>query len=308
VDKDRVRGGNLARKFGATWTRELDRIIDDADTEVVIHALPTPFRLEYVKRYIASEKHIFCEKPLARTLPDAEAILNATKGYKKTFMVGHVVRFFWEYTETRRLIKAGEIGKPGIARLSRCSGPPASLDKTDNWYADAKRSGGVILDLAIHDLDWLLWTFGPVKRVYAQTLANKGEKSDYALGILKFKNGMLAHIEGSWAEAPGSFWTAFEISGSGGLIEYDMRSVKPLTLTQKKASPKAEAGTIVPESPSFETPYVSQMKHFAKCIKSGKKPLSGAKEGFEAVRLALKLIESAQDGKPIEITGTRSRN
>jgi len=300
VDKHESRGKALAEKYGATWTTDVNPMLKDSSTQIVVHALPTYHRLEYLKKYIDAGKHILCEKPLARNLEDAQTILNSATGYDKVFMTGHVVRYFWEYAHARNLIESGEIGNPGIARLSRCSGVPASRNGTDNWYLDFQRSGGVLLDLAIHDLDWLLWTFGPVKRCFAQMTDPKDRHADYALGIIKFKNGVLAHVETSWSEAPGSFWSTFEVSGSCGIMEYDMRDAKTLTLTHKSASHDAKPGTVVPESPTFESPYMSEMKHFVECIEKGKKPLTGVKEAYEAARLALDLIKSAQTGMPVE--------
>jgi predicted dehydrogenase len=300
MDKDKERGEMLAQKYNATWTPDITKITGDPETEIVIHALPTPYRLEFMKQYIAAGKHILCEKPLARTMEEARRILEALRGYNKVFMVGHVLRFFWEYAFAREMLHAGEIGEPGIVRISRCSGLPASYDRQDNWYLDAKKSGGVLLDLSIHDLDWLLWTFGAVKRGFAQTLATRGDATDYALAILKFKNGVLAHVEGSWAEAPGSFWTAFEISGKGGIIEFDMRDASTLTFSVKKEIQGKKAGTISPESPSLESPYLVEQRHFIDCINSGKKPMTGVNEAFESARLAIGLIESARTNKPVE--------
>ncbi len=299
VDRDKHRGSSLARQHGAKWTDDVAMVLKDAGTEVVIHALPTVCRYEYLKKYMAAQKHILCEKPLALTMRDAEKIRTAARGCKKTFMVGHVLRFFWEYRKARDLILAGDIGKPGIARLSRISGPPASRVPEDNWYLDNKRSGGVILDLGIHDFDWLLWTFGAVKRGYAQNLGNKKTAGDYCLAILKFKCGVLAHVESSWMEAPGVFTTSFEVSGSGGLIEYDMKDARTLALMMKKGTGALKAGTSLPESPCLEDPYVAQMKHFAQCVIEGEKPLAGADEGFESVRLALDLSRSARTGQPV---------
>jgi predicted dehydrogenase len=300
VDKHECRGKALAEKYGATWTKDVNPLLKDSETQIVIHALPTYHRLEYLGKYMDAGKHILCEKPLARNLEEAQTILNTAKGYDKVFMTGHVVRYFWEYAQAHDLIISGEIGTPGIARLSRCGGRPSSQNKTDNWYLDFQRSGGVLLDLAIHDLDWLLWTFGPVRRCFAQMTDPKDNHSDYSLAIIKFKTGVLAHVETSWTEAPGSFWSTFEVSGSDGIMEYDMRDTKTLALTHKTSSQDAKAGTVIPESPTFESPYMTEMKHFVECIQKGKKPLTGVKEAFEAARLALNLIESAQTGMPVE--------
>jgi predicted dehydrogenase len=300
VDRHKTRGTELASTYGAKWTSDADAAIKDPETQIIIHALPTPSRASFLKRYLREGKHILCEKPLARNLTEAKEILQCVKGYDKVFTIGHVVRFFWEYVQARSMVHGGEIGKPGIVRVSRCGGIPASRDKKDNWYLDFARSGGVILDLAIHDLDWLLWTFGPVQRVFAQTVKAKKDVPIYALGIIKFKSGVLAHVETSWAEAPGAFFTAFEICGSGGMIEFDMRNQSTIKISRKKALPEMRSGTIIPESPSLESPYTTQMKHFIECIRNGKKPLVGVDEAFKAMNLALDMIESARSNQPEE--------
>ncbi|MBN1900357.1 Gfo/Idh/MocA family oxidoreductase [Candidatus Sumerlaeota bacterium] len=300
VDQNKTRGKELASTYGARWTSDADAAIRDSETEIVIHALPTPTRAPFLKRYLREGKHIFCEKPLARNQSEAKEILQCIKGYDHVFMVGHVVRFFWEYVQARQMVLKGDIGKPGIVRVSRCGGAPASRDKKDNWYLDFARSGGVILDLAIHDLDWLLWTFGPAQRAYAQTVKVKKDVPIYALGIIKFKSGVLAHVEASWMETPGTFWTAFEICGSGGMIEFDMRNQSALKLSRKKALPEMKSGTIIPEAPCLESPYTTQMKHFIECVRKGKKPLTGIQEANNALNLAMDLIESSTKNKPVE--------
>jgi len=299
MDKNRSRAQKLAKIHKAKWTTEIADILGDDETQIVIHALPTPYRLQFLKKYVNAGKHIFCEKPLALDKKEANKILSLSKAYKKTFMTGHVVRFFWEYVKTRSLIREGKIGKPGIVRLSRCSGIPKSFDKKDNWYMDPTKSGGVLLDLAIHDLDWLLWTFGPVKRGFSQVSLTRKKTPQYALAILKFKNDVLAHVEASWTEAPGTFYTSFEISGSGGFLEFDMRTNNTLLFSPKIKTGKKAAGTSIPESPTMESPYVTQMKHFAGCIEKGTKPLAGAKEAFRAQNLCLDLVKSARINKPV---------
>lgn len=299
LDRNRELGEKLASKCNAVYTTNIDDILNDNEIEVVIHGLPTEHRLEFLKKYIEAEKHILCEKPLALTMDEADAIRDLLEGYEKTFMVGHVVRFFWEYKSAREMILNGDIGRPGIARVSRICGAPSSFVKEDNWYMDTKRSGGVFHDLAIHDLDWLLWTFGPVKTRYAQSTSNKNGIMDYGLGILKFDNGVLAHVEASWIEAPGTFRTAFEVSGSEGIIEYDLKDAQSVNFALKKPSEGNKAGTAVPESPTLESPYTTQMKHLVKCIQNGAAPLAGIEEAHAALKLALDLRKSAETGEEV---------
>jgi UDP-N-acetylglucosamine 3-dehydrogenase len=301
LDIDENTGARLAEKTGAEYTRELSPILADRETQVVIHGLPTVYRLGYLQEYVDAGKHIFCEKPLARTLEEAKKIVRLVKTYSKLFYVGHVVRFFWEYEQAHRLVKEKAIGSPGIARVSRCGGFPDF--GSNDWYGDFEKSGGVALDLAIHDFDFLLWTFGGVKRIFASGMLGRDvHHADYMLAILNLQNGMLAHAEASWCEARGSFWTAFEIAGSEGLIEYDSRTAKPLGLMKKQRNETDPTDrALVQEKPLIENPYLRQMRHFLSCVESGSKPLVTVSDAYQALQVSLAAVESIRTGKPVTI-------
>jgi UDP-N-acetylglucosamine 3-dehydrogenase len=95
-------------------------------------------------------RHVILEKPIARTIEDAQEILDSFSGYGPRLFVGHVVRFFPEYVGIKEKIEAGDLGTVGVVRTSRRS--PFLLGWND-WYADWRVSGGVLLDLVIHDFD-----------------------------------------------------------------------------------------------------------------------------------------------------------
>jgi UDP-N-acetylglucosamine 3-dehydrogenase len=301
LDIDENSGMRLAEKTGAEYTRELSPILADRETHVVIHGLPTIYRLGYLQEYVKAGKHIFCEKPLARTLDEAKKVVRLVRAYRRIFYVGHVVRFFFEYEQAHRLVKEKAIGTPGIVRVSRCSGFPNF--GSGDWYNDFEKSGGVALDLAIHDFDFLLWTFGPVRRIFASGLLPRTiHHTDYLLAIMNFQNGMLAHAEASWCESRGSFWTSFEIAGSEGLIEFDSRTAMPLVLMKKHKEEKESAGTAtIKEKPLTENPYLRQMRHFLSCVETAEKPRVTVADAYRALQLSLSALDSVRSGKPVTI-------
>lgn len=299
-DIDLKKAKAVAKSVDAKVADNLDVILRDKSIDCIIHALPTSHRFDFLKEYVKAEKNIFCEKPLARTLEEGEEILKLLKNYKKQVMIGHVLRFFWEYKTVRDLILNGEIGTPGIVRMSRCCGFPGTAS---SWYNDFFQSGGVALDLIIHDFDWLIWTFGRIDRISAKGMAPKKIScSDYVLAIAHLKDNVIAHIEGSWVEPPKTFWTAFEISGSGGLIEFDSRNLKPFVFTPRDDPKKKRPGVAIPEIPLLESPYLTQMRHFINCVEKDEKPFIRVDEAFDALKISLAAIESIQSGgEPIKI-------
>ncbi len=285
----------LAAQVGAEAVADEDRIYAD-DVDVVVVATPTIFHSDYCIKAARAGKHVFCEKPMTRTLQQAEAVIEAVREAKVTMMVGHVLRWFAEYATATNLVRTGQLGEVGMVRATRINSMPAGQG---GWFANYEWSGGVMLDMSIHDLDWLLWTLGPVERVYAHARSDLMPLLDYGLMSLRFRSGAIAHVEGSWADL-GSFRTSFEIAGSGGLLSHDSTATVTLSF-QKRAEAGEAAGVQVPSSPWHKSPYLLEDEHFMECVKSGAPPMVSLEEAFEAVRLGLACCESAETGKVLRL-------
>lgn len=172
----------------------------------------------------------------------------------------------------------------------------------NNWYADYPMSGGCILDLIIHDFDWLRWTFGEVERVYAKGLLDSQlPEHDYSLVTLRFASGAIGHVEGTWAD-PGGFKVGIEIAGDKGLLEYNFN--QPTGVPFKAAfatGPGPRAAVAVPESPIAINPYQAELQHFVDCVEWGVTPSITPADGLAAVKIACAAIESIETGQPAVI-------
>lgn len=294
ADINMEKAKEVANRFNAKAYDSFQTMLNECEMDMVDVCLPTNLHKEYVLKAAKAGKHVFCEKPLARSTEDTEVMIEACKSAGIKFMVGHVVRFFHEFVRAKEIIEGGMIGKPGLVRTTRAAGfPTASQD----WYADIDKSGGVILDMIIHDFDFLRWCFGEVERVYAESLTyKKVKRTDYALIILRFKNGIIAHVEGSWAHPAGTFFTRLEVAGDQGLLEFDSRKATPIKLALKQED-RAFVGVAIPESPVEEDPYTLELKHFIKCIESDEEPMITGSEAMASLKVALAALESAQTGK-----------
>jgi len=300
IDLDTQKAAKLAgggTKIFSSF-EDAEEIIDQVD--VVDVCVPTFLHKEFVKKAAMNGKHVICEKPLARTLEDAIEMLNICNEKEVKLFVGHVVRFFPEYNLAKMALENGEIGKPGVVRTSRGGGFPRAWN---DWYADVQSSGGVILDLIIHDFDYLRWCFGDVERVYAKSLLGRGfARLDYALVTLRFKNGVIAHVEGSWSHE--GFSTKLEIAGDKGAIEYDSSQQRPLLATIKGDSTQ-KGGVNVPRSPLKESPYYRELAHFIDCIETGKQPIVTAEDGVKAVEIAMAALHSVETGQTVYLNDNK---
>jgi len=265
------------------------------DIDIVAVTCPTPQHAEYCCQAASAGKHIFCEKPLARTIQQGEQIVKAVSDAGVIMMVGHVVRFFPEYATATELVKSGAIGDVGMVRTTRINTMPGD---PGSWFQDYEQSGGVTLDMIIHDFDWLLWTFGKPKTVYSRALYQHMPTLDYSLTSIRFESGAIAHVEGSWADLT-TFRTSFEIAGSNGLIEHDSTQNATFTVQQRQVE-EGLAAVQVPSSPA-KSPYLVEDELFIEAVAKGNQAPISVDDAFDSLRLALAACESAETDEVINL-------
>ncbi len=280
---------------GARPYRSYEELVAAEDVEVVDICLPTAYHRDLALKAARDGKHVIVEKPLARNLEDAEAILEAFSGNGSRLFVGHVVRFFPEYARIKAMIDAGELGTVGVVRTSRRS---PFLTGWNDWYADWRISGGVLLDLVIHDFDFLRWSLGEVERVFARgVLGREYNRLDYALVTLRFECGAIAHVEGQWGY-PGPFNYSIEVAGSRALVAVDSTEPEPVRLLGGTTGPGKS-----PDAAVGKSPFQDELEHFLRCITAGEEPIVGPRDAYEALRIGLAATESATSGRPVAPRG-----
>ena len=281
---------------GAHAYPSYEELIAGEEVDVVDVCLPTAYHRQLALRAAREGKHVILEKPISRTLEDAEAIIEAFSTSSSThqrLFVGHVVRYFPEYQRIKVMVDAGDLGTLGIVRTSRRS---PFLTGWNDWYADLRISGGMLLDLLIHNFDFLRWTLGEVERLYARgVMGREYYRLDYALVTLRFASGAIAHVEGQWGY-PGEFNYSIEVAGSRALVVADS--------TQPGSVQLLGGTTGSGESPDILTgksPFQTELEHFIHCIATGEESLVGPDDAYEALRIGLAATESVVSGKPVRL-------
>ena len=295
ADADPARAKAFAKQFGAKDYTDASKAMQHPGIDIVAIATPTMTHLKLATEAAKLGKHIFCEKPIARTVADSEKIISiADKAGVKLF-VGHVVRYFQEFEAIREQIKSGAIGKPGFVRTYRGGIMPAG------WFRDYKLSGGVTFDCSIHDFDWIRFAFGDVERVFSQHLQrSKPTPMDYSMTTLRLKSGMLAQVTGVWAQ-PSGFQVKVEVCGESGMIQYD--SAQTPIRSNIRAEKLGAPNMIVPASPVPKSPYQLEWEDFAAwCTNPKHKPRVTPADALEAVRIGLAALSSADTGKPVRLS------
>jgi len=287
----------FADQYGIRAYDTLSILIDDVD--ILDICVPTHLHREMTEQAAQAGKHVICEKPMALTVEDAQAMINACETAGVHLYIAHVVRFISQYRLAKQSIDAGDIGKPGVIRLTRAGYQPRK--KTDNWFVDESRSGGMMLDLMVHDYDYARWIGGDVERVYAKSVrgTTPDAPGDYALVSLRFRDGAIAHIEGGWAYPPGFFRTSMDIAGTDGVIEYQSDDAQSL-YTHLANPPQVEADEVaVPAAKAADSPFTAQLRNFYNAIVHDETPIVTAEEALKALEVGLAAIESTKTGQPV---------
>ncbi|RKN86078.1 Gfo/Idh/MocA family protein [Paenibacillus ginsengarvi] len=266
-----------------------DEMMSTVKPDVVDICLPTHMHKEYTVRAAELGKHVICEKPISNTVADGLEMIDACKRHGVGLYIGHVTRFGRQYSDAHKKIKSGAIGNVGIAHTRRYGGYPGIRKE---WYADRKLSGGVIMDLMIHDIDFVCWVLGDVQSVFAQAAGT--DRMEYALVTLRFENGAIANLESMWGYT-GPFTTRFEFAGSEGLIR--SHSDESGTLTLHTATNKGHAEQV--------DRYINQhweLMHFIDCIRSGNQAVIAPEEALRNVEIAHAALQSIETGKRVVVS------
>ncbi|MCU6712563.1 Gfo/Idh/MocA family oxidoreductase [Paenibacillus sp. J5C_2022] len=269
----------------ATFAEMMDR----TNPDIVNICLPTHLHKKYTIEAAMRGKHVICEKPIANSLEDAKEMMEVCKQNGVRLFIGHAQRFIPYYKQMQEKIAAGAIGKVGVAHMRHLGAYPGLRKE---WYADPQKSGGVIIDLMIHDIETLQSIMGEVESVYA--VNKKTDKMDYALVTLRFKSGAIANMESFWGYS-GHFTYGYEFAGSKGIIKFD--SHDSATVFVRTPSSKGEPQLYLHDGFQY-----LEIKHFIACIQFNTEPIVTSEDGYRALETALAAYQSVETGEPVLIT------
>ena len=290
----------FASRFGLNVFTSYEELLDSVD--IVDLCVPTDLHRAFTEQAAAAGRHVICEKPVALTLEDGRAMAEACERAGVRLFIAHVLRFFPHYRAARDLLANGSLGDLGVLTLRRVSAAPMG---DTGWFADEARSGGMLFDLMIHDLDYARWLGGPVERVYARSLRgqNLTTAADYAQVTLRFTSGALALIEGGWVLPPGGFRTAFDVAGTEGLIEWNSDTKGAVHEFLHRPDNKDLGGVALPSLAFERDPFEVELGHALDAIENDKPFDVTAQEALEALDLAITARESLRSGAPRQPAG-----
>jgi myo-inositol 2-dehydrogenase/D-chiro-inositol 1-dehydrogenase len=275
---------------------DLDATIRASDVDAVLIATPTGTHAELIEQCVRAGKPVWCEKPVALTLEETRRVVATVEASDVAVMIGFMRRFDPGYAAAQRKIAAGEVGRIERFRAISCDFQPPPV-------AYIKTSGGIFVDMLVHDFDLARFLVGEIEEVSAwgsvliePDYAAVGDV-DTAVAMLRFANGALGVLEGARRTTWG-YDIRTEIAGSLARLVIEAPQKTPL-LTSRGLGYAGDHYESFPDR--FDAAYRAELDYFFACLRSGSVPTPGPRDALESLRVALAATKSVNEGRPVKV-------
>ena len=300
-----------AAAFGARYDvpsfTSIDALLGAPGIDAVSILTPSGMHAEHAIRVAKAKRHVIVEKPMALTLADAAAMIDAADAAGVNLFVVKQNRFNVPVIKAREALDAGRFGKLvlGTVRVRWCR--EQAYYAHDSWRGTWAQDGGVLANQASHHIDMLGWFMGEVESVHARaaTALVHIEAEDTAVATLRFRNGALGIIEATGAARPRDMEGSLSVLGSGGAVEIAGFAVNKIRTWQFVEPLPSDAEVM--EKFSVNPPNVygfghqAYYEHVVDCLAHGVRPLVDGHHGRESLELVMALYESIASGREVAL-------
>ena len=280
-------------------TSDYPTLLSNSQIDAVIVASSTDTHVEICQAAAEAGKHIFCEKPIALDLKQIDETLTIVEKAEVKFQVGFNRRFDTNFMRVREAVTSGEIGEPHILRIT-------SRDPASPPIEYVKLSGGIFLDMTIHDFDMARYLIDDeVVEVYAvgdvRVDPKIGEAGDIDTAVitLRFQNGVLATIDNS-REAIYGYDQRVEVFGSKGMVVAGNPLTNTVTFSGSEGSSAASPLYFFVER--YKEAYLSELHAFIRCIKENTQPPVTGIDGRAPIVMGYAALKSLRENRPVQLS------
>jgi UDP-N-acetyl-2-amino-2-deoxyglucuronate dehydrogenase len=315
--------GIFASQYGTTAFRSIPGMISGASIDLVIVCTPHPFHREPAEQAAKAGANVLVEKPLASSLEDCDAIINACSEADVKLGVVSQRRWYSPVIRVKEAIRAGKIGKPILGTINMLGWRGKNYYEADAWRGTWKmEGGGVLVNQAPHQLDILLWYMGEIDEVYGlwRNLNHPTiEVEDTALAIVKFKNGGIGNILVSNSQKPGIYGKvhvhgengasvgvqtdggAMFVAGMSNVLEPPVNDLWTIPGEEKMLKKWIKDDTELFHSTDPSIYYMEcQITDFLKAIETERNPLVTGTDGRRTVELFTSIYRSSRENRPVK--------
>jgi predicted dehydrogenase len=277
-------------------------LLEDDRLDAVVICLPTDLHEQVALEAAERGRHVLCEKPMGLDAASARRMLGAAQAHGCVLMVAHILRFWPQYARIKELITSGEIGSVRSVAAHRLSKFPDWSD----WFRNPARSGGGLLDLQVHDVDFIHWILGHPLTVRTVGIQSPQGSWDHVHTTLTYPEAQ-ASVEASLL-MPESwpFSTGIRVLGSKGAIEYTFR-VGANIQEREQASHLFRLykshGQVCEPAVSEEDMFAAQLRYFVRCVAERRPPLLCLpEETCRVMQVMTASRQSAENGRVITLS------
>jgi scyllo-inositol 2-dehydrogenase (NAD+) len=278
-------------------------LIDDASVDAVVIVSPTHTHRELVIAAASRNKPTFCEKPPALSLEEVAEMQAAVSSSGMFLQMGFMRRFDAGYASAKKQIEEGRIGTPLVFKSTSRDPFRPSLE-----YANPKSSGGMLLDMGIHDFDLARWFMGEVRTVSTigatiayPELATVGD-IDNAVASLTFASGKLGVVDLSRSGIYG-YDISTEILGLEGTLRIGYLRETPVMLMTKNS---VAHDTVPYFMERFRDAYTTQLQNFAQNVQQGRPAPITIEDGMEALRIGVAATRAHETGRSVVVSAIKA--
>ena len=298
LDEDRAR--SLAEEVNASYTLDYHGLLCDDRIHAVFVASPPFLHATISIDAMNSGKHVFCEKPMATTLKDCDAMIKTAEQNQVNLGVGLVCRFHATHSKVREIVVSEQLGKPISMHVHRIGGPWQGGSYHTDWRMQREKCGGFLMEVNAHEIDFMRWTCGEIKKVYAAGgtyIQHEADYADLVVASLNFENGAVGLLHSGQVSA---------IGGYGGRVDCEKGSIffPQIWGGDSKIQIKRFDGSgedIPISSIEVESPVRAEIRAFIDATIDGVTPPVAGADGRAATEIALAAYRSIETGDPVDL-------
>ncbi len=281
ADKDIEQAKKIADDYDAKAFKDYKDLAEE-DLDVVSVVVPTSLHKEVASTFIKKGTHTLVEKPIADSLEDAEHLMKLGNSNGVKLLVGHIERFNPAVLKLKECIENGELGDVISVSATRV-GP----------LAVRIRDVGIIIDLGVHDIDVISYLLGEkVRQVKARAgnVKHPSDCEDHAIIMLDYEGDKTGIVETNWLTKHKT--RTLKVVGTSGIayLDYIEQSLK---IYNEKWEKDYEL--------EKREPLKNEIEHFINCVREDEEPLVSAEDGLHVLEVALKALESADNGHSLQV-------